>query len=1014
MSLFGPRYAGARFYKCDLHMHTPLDRHWRDEATRLSTDDSDERKSDVARQYLRACHEAGLQVIGITDHNFARAADRSFVRYLRAQNEGAARDSGCQPLVILPGFEIEADVGRGFHVVCLFDPRTDLAVVDSRLTSCDLPPDKRFKANGEPTQSTKRLPEIIETIQNATHNPGLEIAAHPASVKGMLNDDVAEMWLQQEEFRNPTLLCIEVPKPLEALSKGWQALLGGGKGCQAEWLRERPIACVRNSDSYHLYRAEGITSNYIGFRFTWVKMSEPSIEGLRQAFLDHDSRIRLLDSSPEDLYVHPLIQSVKVTGAEFYKAAQIDFSPNLNTIIGSRGAGKSTLLDYMRLALDRLREGDLPPRLRDEIVQKADNTLANVSSIVLDFVQSGTPYRLEYLRPSNNRVITRLDTGESQPDWTIRELLPVRVLSQREIDQSVDPSDQAPLRRLLDDFIAPQLAALFQLERETKSKVQALDVALQSKQQGQALRASAVTQRLDLENRLKRLDSVRVPLEHWTTIEKENRFVGLVSAECESAQIAVQNAIDALAPVNDHIIEQSPREELLRHIHGAASNAMDALKTSLSTTLGEFRKATTDADSALQQLIREGWAPTYADETRKYMILQGELEEKGDKPQDYLRLKAQLTGVSQQIEQLDQERQELTELEMRRIQYLNDLRRTWGDQSKCRIAKAEDLMNRLRPLPGAKPLVEIEIAHQGDAASLTRIWSSRLGDRRKLNESDLRAVIDWCTSQPSLQSLPERLLSAVHNPDTQTTIQGLLSNRAKAFYDIFPESTLRQLELERADDSITYRVYREDGSLAGPIENVSAGQKGLAFLNLLLASGDMPLIVDTPEEGLDNEGVYTELVPIFRREKEKRQIFVVTHNANVPVNADAELIACLEPSGTMDVSALKAALGRAGGPTTDLNFDHLVTLFSARDWGRSVSEYLSKRAWPEECVKRLLAVCSDQRVVEGRLRRSRIRDDEPLKECVGALDTPVVKRAVQDIMEGSERAFLCRQEKYGF
>jgi ABC-type Mn2+/Zn2+ transport system ATPase subunit len=134
--------------------------------------------------------------------------------------------------------------------------------------------------------------------------------------------------------------------------------------------------------------------------------------------------------------------------------------------------------------------------------------------------------------------------------------------------------------------------------------------------------------------------------------------------------------------------------------------------------------------------------------------------------------------------------------------------------------------------------------------------------------------------------------------------------------------------LERGDDAITYRIYREDGSLAGPIENVSAGQKGLAFLNLLLASGDMPLLVDTPEEGLDNEGVYSELVPIFRREKEKRQIFVITHNANIPVNADAELIACLEPCGTIERTKLEEILTASGGSSDSVDLDHLARSLS--------------------------------------------------------------------------------------
>jgi hypothetical protein len=210
---------------------------------------------------------------------------------------------------------------------------------------------------------------------------------------------------------------------------------------------------------------------------------------------------------------------------------------------------------------------------------------------------------------------------------------------------------------------------------------------------------------------------------------------------------------------------------------------------------------------------------------------------------------------------------------------------------------------------------------------------------------------------------------------------------------------------------VAYRVYREDGSLAGAIRNVSARQKGLAFLNLLLASGDMPLIVDTPEEGLDNEGVYTELVPIFRREKEKRQIFVVTHNANVLVNADAELIACLEPCGRIDHAYIVEALLGAGQDPAVLDVEHLISLFAARNWDQSVAQYLQNAGCTEQCGRRFVEIASHQRSVEGRRRRSRSRIGGPLTVCIGARDTVVVKRAVQDIMDGSEQAFIRRQEK---
>ena len=118
---------------------------------------------------------------------------------------------------------------------------------------------------------------------------------------------------------------------------------------------------------------------------------------------------------------------------------------------------------------------------------------------------------------------------------------------------------------------------------------------------------------------------------------------------------------------------------------------------------------------------------------------------------------------------------------------------------------------------------------------------------------------------------------------------------------------------------------------------LSEGQRNTALLSLILAEGEGPIIIDQPEDELDSNYIFSDLVPLLRGAKEKRQLILATHNANLPVNADAELIYA----------------------------------FDARD-GRG-----SKRA-------------------------------------EGGLDRAGVTRAVLDIMEGSEKAFKRRSEKYHF
>lgn len=91
-------------------------------------------------------------------------------------------------------------------------------------------------------------------------------------------------------------------------------------------------------------------------------------------------------------------------------------------------------------------------------------------------------------------------------------------------------------------------------------------------------------------------------------------------------------------------------------------------------------------------------------------------------------------------------------------------------------------------------------------------------------------------------------------------------------------------------------LYREDGTEAGRIANgtLSDGQRNTAALVLLLAQNGGPLIIDQPEDELDSNFVYRELIPMLRKVKNKRQIIIATHNANLPVNGDAELVYALE------------------------------------------------------------------------------------------------------------------------
>ena len=123
-------------------------------------------------------------------------------------------------------------------------------------------------------------------------------------------------------------------------------------------------------------------------------------------------------------------------------------------------------------------------------------------------------------------------------------------------------------------------------------------------------------------------------------------------------------------------------------------------------------------------------------------------------------------------------------------------------------------------------------------------------------------------------------------------------SQAERFAEADPDI---QLQLEELDlpttTSLELNVAAEgQDAYWQELSRLSTGQKATAVLLLLLLESDAPLVVDQPEDDLDNRFITDSVVPKMREEKRRRQFIFSTHNANVPVLGDAELIVGLTPS----------------------------------------------------------------------------------------------------------------------
>jgi ABC-type Mn2+/Zn2+ transport system ATPase subunit len=116
------------------------------------------------------------------------------------------------------------------------------------------------------------------------------------------------------------------------------------------------------------------------------------------------------------------------------------------------------------------------------------------------------------------------------------------------------------------------------------------------------------------------------------------------------------------------------------------------------------------------------------------------------------------------------------------------------------------------------------------------------------------------------------------------------------------------LEIEQTALPDLTCIYLDVGGNKKSLDEVSLGQKCTTLLSLIMLDSEFPLVLDTPEEGLDNMFVFDSVVKNLRAIKEKRQVVIATHNANIPVSGDSELIICLESDGKHGRTSCKGSI----------------------------------------------------------------------------------------------------------
>ncbi len=833
---------GAKFLRADLHIHSF--------GEFGSYDVTDHTMSPEA--IVDTAIEKNLSIISITDHN-------------EIQNVSTAlKHASGKAILVIPGIEVSTTQG---HLLVYFETFKNLRDFYGKLT---ISADKKACTQG-----------IVECLDLASQFNGIGVLAHIELESGF-EKTIGKFGPQIEAVLKHQHL-----KALEISSKTSVDLYTNR---DSDDNRKRLIKSRRDhleldfdTDLPKLMSSDSHTLNKLGInadgekKLTKIKVDELNFHSFKVALISHDSRIRLEDFIPEQ---RPILRSIKIDGG-ILDNIKIDLSPNLNCVIGGRGTGKSTLLEAIR------------------------ETTGNISKAkVVDSDVWPQEIKLVYEDDAGQTMEFKRDKNDSLHNVTdpINGIVKVDIESygQGETASTIQHSDENPsaLVSFLDSFL--ELSILKSDEKEVVNKL--LENQSESKKLRIELLGLAETKKA-LNNEQRKLASLQK--------EKAGDLVRFQNALIKERQIRnslIEDLKDLIKTYREILNDSTTFESFESLSEEEIVVGKDFLKR-VKEIVSEFsaivKEKSIELNSALTEKVDDlkdqlkSWSAKEKEIQGKIDTKKKELEEQGI-PFDLGKINQiskDIIHYKSRLKKLKDSKQLLEQYKKARKRLIRQRKELKAKMYYQRYAFARAINDNLKnTLDGLFINVKYEQGKYSNAF-----------------ENELKSLMDWRTSQvpksPQVvsQITPFELVEAVANKN-RSKLESLVDSNGNQLLTSTEISTMLQrlrnehryedFEILEFDDlpSITVtKIYNDaQGNTvrnSKSISQLSLGQQQSVLLAILMLSkSKKPLIIDQPEDNLDSEFIFKTIVMNLRKIKEARQVIIVTHNPNIAVLGDAELI----------------------------------------------------------------------------------------------------------------------------
>ncbi len=807
--------------------------------------------------YVEALKKANIQIGVITNHNKFDLAEFKALRKCALQEN----------IFLLPGVELSVGDGANgiIHTLVVF---SDEWIVDGDYVNPFLITAFEGKTADEYEHENGRSSlGLVETIKRleAQHKDFFLVFAHVENKSGLWHEVDGGRFGEfgkNEFFRRRAL--------------GFQKVRARDQSQKVkDWLSDWYPAEVEGSDAKQIGEIGRGQACYL-------KLGAFTFEAVKFALLDHAQRV----SSEVPTFKHSHIRSIHFEGAGALGGQTLSFSPELNTLIGIRGSGKSSILEAIRYALN-IPFGDKSSdkEYKNKLV---GYTLSSGGKITLQVVDKrGHAYEIRRIYGEQPDVFV---AGKLQPGVSIRETVLHKPIyfGQKDLSNSGEGFEKDLIEKLLGEHLGD-------VRRKIEAqKVRVTDAIAQLKRWSRSHEQKAEwlqkKQNAEFQLRFYKEHGVEEKLQKQVDFDADDRKCRLLTGQIAEYLTALNELISQYEDElkNQLVYSSSQNQQFFSELFGIYRqllNDFDGIKQ--ASARGQLTLNNLKQKIAEFGLSKESLKEEFAEIERK---LATELQQAGAQaisPQQFRQLKSTLDQAEQMLKALEQGEQQQKNLQELLVNELISLNDSWLEEYRF-IEQALQKINQ----PGS-PLQIKPFFKGGKPAMLEYLRDLLRGSR--IRENNLTSLVEQFSD-----------FSAVYRGLEQA--KQLVGNNSAEIFERYFMDNLEALLTWQVPNTFIIE-YRGKA-----LKDHSLGQRASALILFVLSQRDNDVvIIDQPEDDLDNQTIYEDVIKLVCSLKPQTQFIFATHNANIPVLGDAEqVLACqysddkiLAESGGIDCPAIQ-------------------------------------------------------------------------------------------------------------